>query len=109
MPFPPSSNRYWRHNRGRTHRSKEANDYRDAVAYICNAAGVEPLDGDIAISMHFYRPAKRGDLDNRLKQIFDALQGYAYHDDKQVSEIHAVRHDDKENPRVEITLTEVAE
>ncbi|HGU8496160.1 crossover junction endodeoxyribonuclease RusA, partial [Escherichia coli] len=32
LPWPPSNNRYYRHNRGRTHVSAEGQAYRDNVA-----------------------------------------------------------------------------
>lgn len=34
LPRPPSNNRYYRHNRGRTHISAEGQAYRDSVARI---------------------------------------------------------------------------
>ena len=34
LPWPPSNNRYYRHNRGRTHISTEGQAYRDSVARI---------------------------------------------------------------------------
>ncbi len=34
LPWPPSNNRYYRHNRGRTHISTEGQAYRDRVAQI---------------------------------------------------------------------------
>ncbi len=109
LPYPPSSNRYYRNYRGRMVRSQEAEAYRIGVGWQCNIAGIEPLTGNLRITLNFYRPAKMGDLDNRLKQLFDCLQGYAYLDDKQITEIHAYRREDKKNPRVEIEIIEVVE
>lgn len=105
VDYPPSANRYWRHNRGRIHRSNEANAYRDHVALICQTADIEPIDGEIAVTLRFYRPARRGDLDNCFKQVFDSLQGHAYHNDSQIAEIHATRDEDKHCPRVEIEIS----
>lgn len=34
LPWPPSNNRYYRHNRGRTHISAEGQAYRDSVSRI---------------------------------------------------------------------------
>ena len=50
------------------------------------------------------RPQRSGDLDNRLKCLLDSLNGIAWSDDGQIVEIHAYRHDDKKNPRVEIEI-----
>ncbi len=108
LPFPPSSNRYWRSFRGRVVKSQEARDYQRAV--ICLATGDAHsgfptlLTGAVGLELNFYRPQRRGDLDNRLKVLVDALQGILYSDDKQVSELHAYLHDDKQNPRVEVNV-----
>lgn len=107
LPYPPSANIYWRHNRGHIHRSNEANKYIGDVVSLCKVAGLAPLGGEICLSLDFYRPAKRGDLDNSLKVLIDSLRGQAYMDDKQIVELHAMRHDDKDDPRVEIVITEI--
>lgn len=46
---------------------------------------------------------KHKDLDNIVKSVLDALNGVAYHDDKQVVEIYAVKNWDIK-PNVKITL-----
>lgn len=104
LNFPPSSNRYWRVGQGRVYRSEAAIAYRAHVATICETAGVKPIDGEIAVTLRFYRPAKRGDLDNRVKICLDSLQAHAYHNDSQIVSIHATRHEDKHCPRVEVTI-----
>jgi crossover junction endodeoxyribonuclease RusA len=104
LDYPPSSNRYWRVGDGRIYRSGVATAYKNYVGYICLSAGLEPAEGNVAITLRFYRPAQRGDLDNRLKICLDALQGYAYHNDSQIAEIHATRHEDRECPRVEVEV-----
>lgn len=50
-------------------------------------------------------PSKKPDIDNILKAIFDALNGYAYEDDAQIVEIIA---DKKytESPYIEVTIDE---
>lgn len=107
LDYPPSSNRYWRHDRGVIHRSNEANAYRDTVALLCMTAGITPLEGGVRLCVTFYRPAQRGDLDNLFKVLADSLQGHAYHNDSQISEIHAYRRDDKRCPRAEVEITQL--
>jgi Holliday junction resolvase RusA-like endonuclease len=109
LDYPPSSNRYWRIGNGKIHRSTEANSYRAYVHLLCNTAGFDPLDGDLCVTMRFYRPQRSGDLDNRFKQVLDALQGKAYHNDAQIAEIHATRHEDKHAPRVEIFIKPIGD
>jgi crossover junction endodeoxyribonuclease RusA len=104
LPFPISANRYWRNVNGRMVRSREATIYKQEVGWLCAAAGLEPLAGSVRVTLDFYRPAKRGDLDNLLKVCLDSLNGWAYADDQQIVEIHASRYEGKNNPRVEITI-----
>ena len=107
LPMPPSANRYWRMGNNRIYRSSEANAYKEQVGWLCKEAGVTPLTGNVCVSFDFFRPAKRGDTDNFLKIGIDALIGYAYEDDSQIVEIHAMRFDDKADPRVIVAISEV--
>jgi crossover junction endodeoxyribonuclease RusA len=106
LPYPPSANTYWRHNRGRTHVSNEARAYRTRVLLQVLTArdGRPPHVGPVVVTVTAYRPARRGDLDNTLKVLLDALRGAAYQDDSQVVELHAMRFDDKANPRVVVSV-----
>ncbi len=104
LPYPPSTNRYWRIFRGHAVRSAEATAYKAAVHHACLAARVRSLVGPVALEVRLYRPRKAGDLDNRLKVLLDSLQGHLYADDAQVVELHAYRQDDKAEPRVEVVL-----
>lgn len=102
LPFPPSANRYWRNFRGRMVKSAEARAYQLNAQLLVKRDTL--LTGALSITMHIYRPAKRGDLDNRIKIILDALQGIAYTNDNQIVEIHASMGDDKLRPRVEVSV-----
>lgn len=108
LPYPPSANRYWRQGKnGRVYVSPEAESYKNEVFWLCVKQSLHPFDGDVKLTLDFYRPRKSGDLSNRIKVLEDALQNNAYHDDKQVVEIHARRFDDKRRPRVEVEITEI--
>lgn len=89
LPYPPSSNRYWRVWRGRAVKSTEARAYQAAVA-LANRGAV-PLTGPVSVDLVVTRPAKRGDLDNFLKVVLDALKGIAFVDDAQIVTIGARR------------------
>ena len=105
LPYPPSVNHYWVAGRGGARvLSPEAKRYKAAVAAQCAVAGMTPHTGPVSLLIRVYRPRRRGDLDNTLKALGDSLIGYAYADDEQVTEIHAVRRDDKNNPRVEVEI-----
>lgn len=104
LPLPVSANRYWRNYRGRTVVSPEAKDYKAAVYLQASHLGIRPFTGPVAVYLHVYRARKSGDLDNSIKVLLDALCGVAYADDKQIVELHGWRHDDPENPRVEVEV-----
>jgi len=109
FPEPPSANVYWRSNRGRTHVSDEGVAYREAVAWRLRAFRLPPAPSvPVAVTIRWHRGRKSGDLDNRIKPLLDALKGFAFVDDKQVVEIHASRHEDKRNPRVEVEVRKAA-
>ncbi len=97
LPEPPSANRYWRHAKGRTYLAPEATAYRLAVkmAYykLVKRTKIFLPDGMVNVHLWWNRGRKSGDLDNRIKQVLDALEGLAYASDSQVVEIHAYRHD----------------
>ena len=105
LPIPPSANRYWQVFHNRIVVTREAKDYKQKVFY--QLRNYEPLRNDVAVNFTVFRPAKRGDLDNYTKVMFDALNGLVWLDDVQVVEIHAFRADDKTNPRVEFLVYEV--
>jgi crossover junction endodeoxyribonuclease RusA len=103
LPVAPSSNRYWRVWRNRAVRTKEAEAY---IAAVRQAVG--PLRvlfvGPVAVTIHWYRAARMGDLDGRLKVVLDAFQGCVYENDRQIVELHAYRHEDPKAPRMELTV-----
>lgn len=107
LPYPPTTNHLYTIARGRKILSTKGRDYKAEVAKLCQIARIRPLEGNVSVSFTAYRPRKSGDLDNLQKSVFDSLKGYAWHDDKQIIEIHAYRDDDKLNPRVVVTVTNV--
>lgn len=101
LPYPPSANRYWRVWRGRAVTSDEARAYKLTIAHLFKAT---PLEGLLSVDLAVCRPRRSGDLDNRIKVTLDALRGIAFVDDSQIVAIHATRHEDKANPRVEVVI-----
>lgn len=105
LPYPPSANNYWQIARNRLIKTDEARTYNNDVTSLLNQLDIECFDGNVRVIAHVYRPRKSGDLDNRLKVLLDSLEGHVYKNDKQITAIHAYRHDDKNNPRVEIEIS----
>lgn len=107
LPYPPSVNHYLAHTRNGVYRTAEAKSYREIVAWILHDMEIEPLEGLLAVEIYAYRPRKAGDIDGILKVSLDAMSKLAYVDDKQIVELHVHRRDDKNNPRLEVTIWEV--
>lgn len=105
LPYPISGNRYWRKGRGkagkngpgftRTYISHEARLYRNTVSEMYRQIGkVEPLSGNLVVTLELYRGDKRLDADNSTKVLFDSLQqAGVYLDDNQIVEYHVRRWD----------------
>jgi Holliday junction resolvase RusA-like endonuclease len=93
LPVPPSSNVYWRCWRGRMVKSAEARAYAKLVWVEARRQKAKPVKApaEVGLTIHWTRKARRGDLDNRLKVIIDALKGLAWSDDKLIASIHAER------------------
>lgn len=101
LPVPISANRYWRHARGITFRSKEADIYRREVAFRAAAqTGCwHPMQCEVRVVYTYHpkarkketsAPLRRLDLGNVEKVASDALNGIAWLDDKQLVDIHLV-------------------
>lgn len=92
LPYPPSNNRYYRHNRGRIHIGTEGRGYRLAVLEKRPRTGW-PLAGKL--KMHIDVIPNRSvsqDLDNIPKCICDALQHAGiYANDNQIEHLSIAR------------------
>ncbi|MEZ3271072.1 crossover junction endodeoxyribonuclease RusA [Escherichia coli] len=94
LPWPPSNNRYYRHNRGRTHVSAEGQAYRDNVAQIIKNAMLDiGLAMPVKIRIECHMPdRRRRDLDNLQKAAFDALTKAGFWlDDAQVVDYRVMK------------------
>jgi len=98
LPEPPSVNKLYRRGaKGHAHESSESKAYKEAISmltsrYRQNGQCTFP-SGDLSITVLWHRSAKRGDLDNRVKILLDALAGTLFRNDKQIATIHAQRVD----------------
>ena len=109
LPFPPSTNTYWRNVRGRTLLSAKGRAYKVEVrACVLEQHGLfAPLRGPLMASVQLQLPDKRRrDIDNFFKGLFDAM-GYAqvYDDDSQIMELHAVKIPAKQTTKGRVIVT----
>lgn len=110
LPWPPSNNRYYRHNRGRTHISAEGQAYRDSVARIIKDSMLDiGLATPLKIRIECHMPdRRRRDLDNLQKAAFDALTKSGFWlDDQQVDYYSVKRMPVVKGRRLELTITEM--
>lgn len=87
LPFPPSTNTYWRHGNGHHYISKGGISYRRAVADAFQAASCVKQHGLLALfAVGWPKDRRKRDLDNHFgKALLDALQfAGAYDDDSQI-------------------------
>ncbi|WP_042291616.1 crossover junction endodeoxyribonuclease RusA [Citrobacter sedlakii] len=112
LPWPPSNNRYYRHNRGRTHISTEGQAYRDRVAQIIKGQLLDiGITGPVKICIECHMPdRRRRDLDNLQKAAFDALTKSGFwQDDQQVDDYRVIRMPVVRDGRLELTITELGD
>lgn len=93
LPWPPSTNTYWRHARGIHYISKEGKAYRQNVLAVVVDSRIEKFTGRLRVFVTAYPPDKRKrDLDNLFKSLLDALQhADVYDDDNQIDDLRIVR------------------
>lgn len=92
-----------------TYTPKATVAYEKSIAWTAKASGVQKIEGAVRLLIQVYseppksmpqkarleavqriiRPQTKPDLDNVLKTVLDALNGIAYEDDKQVTDIAA--------------------
>ena len=86
LPFPPSTNTYYRKFRNRMVISAGGRKYKEWVrALLAHVPGL-PLPGRVQLAVELYPPdRRRRDLDNFCgKALLDALKGVAFGDDSEV-------------------------
>lgn len=86
LRLPPTSNTYYRRVGSYTLISAEGRAYRQYVVDLIAPLGLTPLEGPLSLVARFYRPdARRRDLDNLKKSLWDSLRhAGVYHDDSQI-------------------------
>jgi len=110
LPWPPSVNTYWRHNRGRTHIAKAGREYRQSVELaVLIAGGRRNMTGRLSLSMAATPPDKRKrDLDNICKGVLDSLaKSGVYEDDSQIDELIVRRLKPSKPGRLVIEIVEL--
>lgn len=75
---------------GRVFTPPKTHAAEELIAWKARAAGVRISTSDVSVTAGFYFTGKRrGDIDNLVKTVLDALNGVAYVDDRQVVHLQA--------------------
>ena len=94
LPWPPSTNTYYRNVAGKTLISAAGRDYRKAVAdQVLVQRGAKLYQGRLGVDIVAHVPDKRRrDLDNMLKAVLDSLtHAGVYGDDSQIDQLSIKR------------------
>ena len=97
LPYPVPLNRAYRNFQGTVLLSAEGRAWKKYAAWQAMASGMKPLDGAVWVNLTLHprttesgkASKRRVDLDSIFKLCLDALNGVAYHDDKQVERLIA--------------------
>jgi Holliday junction resolvase RusA-like endonuclease len=73
LPISPSVNALWRHDKGRTHRSKEYDQWRHDAGWALKEQKPPAFEGWVALNVAVGIPERPRDLDNVAKALFDLL------------------------------------
>jgi len=112
-PIPQPRPRFSRFG---TYEPKRITEYKGKIkaAGLAAMAGREVIQSAVEVRIKLYRKYKRcsrryGDVDNRVKAICDALNKVVYADDSQIVRCLVEKFTDKEQPRIEIEIKELAD
>ena len=110
LPYPPSTNHYYRNVGPRTIISREGRAYRQRVCAILLRRGVKPMARPLAMHVDVHPPdRRRRDLDNCLKSLLDSLEhGGAYKDDSQIVDLHVRKLDPIPGGKAVVSIEETA-
>lgn len=92
VPVPKGRPRF---GRGRTYTPAKTAAYEELVRLTAvdsrNRQDWRKLTGPVKCTLRFYGANPTADIDNLVKAVFDGLNGVAWEDDRQVSELVASR------------------
>ena len=104
--MPPSTNHLYRRTGRGVSMLESARHAKDAIAWEARTQHRgDPLQGPLAVTVDLYWGDRRKHDTDNLKALLDALNGVVWEDDGQIVDLHARKHFDKANPRVEMSVS----
>lgn len=105
VPVPKQSFRY--SGRGGGYTDPRVTAWQEQVGYAARQNIIEPITGNVSLTLKFYlRDNHRVDADNLSKAVCDALNGIAYKDDRQITDLRITKAIYRNNPGVWIELSQ---
>lgn len=94
----------------RVYMSKQGKDLKESYQWQAKSQWhATPLTRGLKLTLRAYFGTKRTqDIDNFNKLVLDALTGIVWEDDSQIQELHIYKDYCKENPRIELEVTELS-
>lgn len=102
---PVSVNKRYTISRGRNILSNEYRSAKEAMQWEAKSQWQgEPLDDDVTVNILLHLDSKRPDIDGYLKIILDSIDGIAYHNDRQITELTVHKLHNKKHPHVVVQV-----
>jgi Holliday junction resolvase RusA-like endonuclease len=90
---------------GKVYSAKKQRDNENLLKLYFRQHFNKPILAEVAVACVFYRSSRgRIDIDNLLKQIFDAANSICWVDDMQVTGVSAILKLDRDRPRIHIAI-----
>ena len=119
LPFPPSVNTYYRSSfRSRSvYLSKKGREYKDSMERVLIEMKAVYLNLPVfpnerlSIQLELIPGDRRAfDIDNRVKAVFDVLEGTLFENDSQIDQLSVIRKPmEKGKGRCRVTISEIKE
>ena len=87
LPYPPSSNTYYRRSGHIMHLSAAGREFKNECAkQIAETFGpIDKIQGRVGVQIELFRKDRtQYDIDNYIKSVLDVLKGAFFEDDRQV-------------------------
>ena len=111
LPWPPSSNTYWRYVNNRVITSKKAREYKDLILKLSYTWGnVLFHEERLSIDIKAHPPDKRKrDLDNLLKVTIDAIASTGiFQNDSQIDKLIITREHEIKPGTLKVEISKIS-
>lgn len=109
LPYPPSWNHLYGQRGSQKYMRPAGRAYKQAVAEIVSDAGIQTIEGRVAVFVRAFMPDKRRrDIMNIEKILSDSFTNAGvWLDDSQIDDFRIVRGEVLKGGKVEVVITEI--